>query len=112
MDPRKINWKAERGQLEWASGSHRWGFGLKRMRSAKEIEGGYVKDPRDPGGEPDFGISKHSYAGASTPRTCPATVTRYRLQLVSSNPEYPRIVGLQEKADQVTVIGRMVSVYA
>jgi lysozyme family protein len=28
---------------------------------AKEIEGGYVNDPRDPGGETNFGISKRSY---------------------------------------------------
>ena len=30
---------------------------------AKEIEGGYVNDPRDPGGETNYGISKRSYPG-------------------------------------------------
>lgn len=28
---------------------------------AEKIEGGYVNDPRDPGGETKFGISKRSY---------------------------------------------------
>ena len=32
---------------------------------AKEIEGGYVNDPRDPGGETNFGISKRSYPGVN-----------------------------------------------
>ncbi|MFV1530507.1 MULTISPECIES: glycoside hydrolase family 108 protein [unclassified Phaeobacter] len=32
------------------------GFALK-----EQIEGGYVNDPRDPGGETNFGISKRSY---------------------------------------------------
>lgn len=38
---------------------------------AKEIEGGYVNDPRDPGGETNFGISKRSYPGVNI-----ATLTR------------------------------------
>lgn len=29
------------------------------------IEGGYVNDPRDPGGETNFGISKRSYPGVN-----------------------------------------------
>ena len=35
-------------------------FRIQILKTLK-IEGGYVNDPHDPGGETNFGISKHSY---------------------------------------------------